>query len=79
MTVSVQQHSQKQPGIVSWVRGQQPQLTQRGRLAHEAISESGNKENKVDSSAVSGECSESSTFRKRQQRREKASQVKDRD
>ncbi len=79
VTVSVQQHSQQQPGIVSWVRGQQPQLTCRGRLAHKAIAESRKKENKVDSSAVSGECTDSSPFSKRQHRRGKASQVKDKD
>lgn len=71
VTVSVKQRSQQQPGIASRVRGQQPQLTRGGRLAHKAVSESGKKENKVDSSAVSGECTHSNPFSKRQQRREK--------
>lgn len=71
VTVSIQQHSQQQPGIAPRVRGQQPQLTCRGRLAHEAISEGEMKENNVDSSAVSGECTDSSPLSKRQQRRGK--------
>lgn len=71
VAVSVQQHSQQQPGIAPGVRGQQPQLTCRGRLAHEAISEGEMKENNVDSSAVSGECTDSSPLSKRQQRRRK--------
>lgn len=69
VTVSVQQHSQQQPGIAPGVRGQQPQLTCSGRLAHEAISEGEMQENNVDSSAVSGECTDSSPLSKRQQRR----------
>lgn len=65
MTVSVQQHSQQQPGIEARVRDQQPQLTHRGCLAHKAISERRRKKNNVDSSAVSGERANSGPFSER--------------
>lgn len=76
MTVSVQQRSQQQPGIVPGVRGQQPQLTRRGRAAHEAVAEGGMGGGEADdSSAVSGECADGSPSERQKAQQKEAKEL----